>query len=121
MRDRGMGLWVELDDLPAAPQGVNAEVVGDREQPRLEAVVRVESLQAVVGAQKRLLNKVLDGDLTPRVGIYNASDQPLVSAYKLPSLSRQPPMVTVDVYSILRRVYAFGPGKFPARRPSRST
>src|SRR5215217_7465120 len=78
MRDRGMGLWVELDDLPAAPQGVNAEVVGDRQQPRLEAIVRVESLQAVVGAQKRLLNKVLDRDLTASIGIYDASYQPLV-------------------------------------------
>src|SRR5918998_5703109 len=82
-RDRGVGLWVELDDLPAAPQGVNTKIVGDREQPRLEAVVRVESLEAVVGAQKRLLHEIFDGDLTPRIGIYDSAHQSLVTAYQL--------------------------------------
>ena len=60
-----------------------AEVVGDGEQPRLEAVVGVESLQAVVGAQKRLLHEVFDGDLTPRIRIDDAPDQPLVTAHQL--------------------------------------
>src|SRR5918992_4183236 len=78
-----MGLRVELDDLPAAPQGVHTKVVGDREQPRLEAIVRVESLEAVVGAQKRLLHEIFDGDLTPRIGIYDAAYQSLVAAYQL--------------------------------------
>src|SRR3712207_7122682 len=38
-----------------------AEVVGDGEQPGLEAVVGVKGLEAVVGAQERLLYEILDG------------------------------------------------------------
>src|SRR5918995_1199959 len=56
-------LRVELDHLPAASQGVHAQVVGDGEQPGLETVVRVEGLQAVVGTQEGLLYQILDGDL----------------------------------------------------------
>src|SRR3712207_4400625 len=60
-----------------------AEVVGDGEQPGLESVVGVEGLEAVVGAQERLLYKILDGDLTPRIWVEDAADEPLVAANQL--------------------------------------
>src|SRR5215210_9150611 len=76
-------LGVELDHLPAAPQGVDTQVVGYGEQPGLEAVVGIEGLEAVVGAQEGLLHQVLDGDLAPRIWIEDAAHEPLVAADEL--------------------------------------
>src|SRR5919107_198624 len=78
-----MQLRVELDHVPATAQGVDAEVVGDSQEPGLEAVLRVEGLQAVIGAQEGLLYKIFHGGIAAGVGVDNPPHQPLVAADQL--------------------------------------
>src|SRR5919199_877487 len=82
-RDPGVQFRVELDEVPAASQSVDPEIVGDSQKPRFEAILRIEGIQAIEGPQERLLNEIFDGNIATCVGVNYATDEPLVAAHEL--------------------------------------